>query len=288
MSKLWICGICQNNYDDIVEIFEPLKDLNLNSLWVDGGSTDGTIQVLEDYGAEIVHRKWTNDHDFQMNEYMRAGIIKHGDWIMQMDTSERIHIDFIDKLNGGMLDNFEKQRINTVYQRSKPLLFRYYDDMIFLGSPHWGIVGERDVRVRINEFDGFQEDITYFWSNRDNINKWITNGIKYYYVYGRSNHMRLIYHPANYPGSPPNIIDQHEANRMRFRDYCRDGLNFRLDGSIDEIMEPFDAYLKADNFTEEFIKFMNYEKVIANYYRYIQGEDQQNIYNTQNSWKFSI
>lgn len=287
MPRLWICGICQNNEKDLRAIFEPLnafmQEGRLGGFWIDGGSSeDYTINALMRHGIQWISRKWTNDHDFSMNEYLRHPMIKHGDWIIQCDTSERIHPDFISKLLDKMLDNFEQQGINTVYQRSKPLLFRKHDDQFFLGTPHWGLQGQRQHAVDISKFDAFENDETYFWSNRDDINKWITNGMKYYYVYGRSNHMWLVYSPANYPGTTQQFIHQHERKRMEFRDYCRHDLNLNMD-NLDGITQ----LLKSDNLPEKLIEFIKYEKVLANYYRYINGEEQQNIYDTQNQWEYS-
>lgn len=299
MPKLWICGICQNNEEELKEILAPFCyrlsnqiqsniPYALHTLWVDGGSTDGTLDTITRNSGYWCKRKWTNDHDFQMNAYLRSGHIQHGDWVIQLDTSERLNPDFITKLQSKMLSNFEQQHINTVYQRSKPILFKWHDDMIFYGSPHWGINGQRHQMVDIAKFDGFEDDRSYLWSLRDNINKWITNGIKYYLVYGRSNHMWLIYSPHNYPDSPRTLIQDHESTRHRFRKYCRTDLGLPMDSSASKIMAAFDDFLKVGDFSTEFIKFMNYEKVIANYYRYIAGEDQKEIFSTQNTWQFRI
>jgi len=288
MSKLWLCGICQDNEKEVNELLDMAsgRKTDCQLLFIDGGSKDETIKTIMDWGGLILRRKWTNDHDFQMNTYIRSGLIEHGDWIIQIDMSERIHPDFIDRLNNGMLENFEKQGINTVYQRSKVLLFKYYDDQIYSGNPHWGIIGQRQHMVDISKFDGFEDDKTYFWSLRDNINKWIVNGIKYYLVYGRSNHMSLVYHPSNYPQSSPNLIQEHEQNRQRFRNYCRTILKLDFNSGAKKLLESFDTYLKEENFDKDFIEFMNYEKTIANYYRYLMGEDQKIIFNTQNTWQF--
>ena len=111
--------------------------------------------------------------------------------------------------------------------------------------------------------------------------------MKYYYVYGRSNHMWLVYNQANYPGSTNNLIHEHEATRLQFRDYCRGELGLDMN-NLDDITR-FMTNSKDTSIEllpAKFKEFMNYEKVIANYYRYINGEDQQTIYDTQNTWKF--
>ncbi len=296
MKRLWICGICQNNADELREILAPLynllahrqkKEYALGTIWVDGHSLDDSRSIIEQHCGYYLQRYWTNDHDFQMNVYLRERLINHGDWVLQLDTSERISPEFIERLQDVMLNNFEEQGINTVYQRSKPLMYKWHDDMIYSGSPHWGIQNQRPHAVDISKFDGFDDDKTYVWSLRDDINKWILNGIKYYLVYGRSNHMWLIYNPANYPGSIRNLIQEHEAMRLKFRDYCRNTLGISLDCVPTKIMREFDTFLKTERYHQEFIDFMNYEKIIANYYRYIvKKEDQKVIYDTQNEWKF--
>jgi glycosyltransferase involved in cell wall biosynthesis len=285
MPRLWICGIMQNNANEVRDILEPLEPFleanKLGAFWIDGGSTDQSIEEVVGWGGCVKVRRWTNDHDFQMNEYLRDPRIKHGDWVIQCDTSERIHPEFIEKLLDVMLDNFEKQGINTVYQRSKPMLFRKFDDQFFMGTPHWGLQGQRQQAVDIAKFDGFEDDKTYCWSNRDDINKWILNGIKYYYCYGRSNHMWLVYNPANYPGTTDSLIQQHEARRQAFRHYCRTELGLPMDNT-----DALKVLMKSQELPEKLVEFIKYEKVLANYYRYVNGEDQQVIYDTQNSWKF--
>jgi glycosyltransferase involved in cell wall biosynthesis len=285
MSKLWIAGICQNNAKELRELLSPISfcfNDECGSIFVDGGSTDDTVATIARDGGIVLQRKWTNDHDFQMNEYMRSGHIQHGDWVLQIDTSERIHPHFIQKLKAILIPNFERQNINTVYQRSKPLLFRYHDDQFYLGSPHWGIQNMRSQVVDISKFDGFQDDKTYIWSTRDDINKWVMNGMKYYLVYGRSNHMWLVYNHANYPGTTEKLIWEHELKRHEFRDYCRKNLKIDI-SNLDAFTEVLKSGPNAD-----LIGFMNYEKVIANYYRFVVlGEDQKKIYDTQKEWRYS-
>jgi len=168
------------------------------------------------------------------------------------------------------------------------MLFKFHDDQIFSGSPHWGIMNVRRHVVDISTFKGFEDDKTYFWSTRVTNERWIENGFKYYYVYGRSNHMWLVYNAANYPGTTDQLIHNHEIKRHQFRQYCREKLGLSITQDAAVSLDAFNEFLQQHNFDKEFIDFMNYEKVIANYYRYmILGDDIDEIKKTENSWKYT-
>ena len=284
---LWLCGITQNQRDNIDELTKDVWDLVDGLVWVDHGSDDGTLELLEDRkkDGEIIPKKWINAHDISMNGFLLEGPIQHGDWVFIIDSQERINPQFVLRLTSGMLKNFEDQQINTVYQRSKPLLFKFHDDQMFAGSPHWGISGMRNYMVDISKFDGFADDKDYVWSKRDDINKWITNGIKYYYIYGRSNHLWLVYGKQ-----PQDVIARQEGLRHDFRHYCRHELNLPLVGSNNDILKALETFmLENDPLPPKFIDFMKKEKVIANFYRYVvRKEDQKYIYDTQDSWVFDM
>lgn len=279
MSKLWLCGICQNNLKDIDELTKNTAHIVDGLVWFDHYSTDGTYELLKERcGLGLIAQGIFNkDHSWSMNGYLKNGVIKHGDWVIQIDTSERIHPDFLHKLKNGMLNNLEEASINIVFQRSKPIMFKYHDTQFFAGTPHWGLQGMMPYIAKINEFDGYQDDKTYYWSLRDDINKWIVNGIKYYLTYPISNHIWLVYGKET-----EDSKIKREQQRYRFRGYCRKTLGFNIE-NVNDIK----AYLEKGEFTKEFIDYMNSEKIIANYYRYINGENQQVIYDTQNQWKFN-
>lgn len=281
MAKLWLCGICQNNLQDIDELTKDTYNIVDGLVWFDHYSTDGTYELLKERRGlgHIAQGTFNKDHSWSMNGYLKNGTIKHGDWVMQIDTSERVHPDFLTRLKNGMLDNLEKGSINIVFQRSKPILFKYYDIQYFAGSPHWGLQNMMPYLAKINEFDGYKDDKTYYWSLRDDINKWIVNGIKYYLTYPVSNHMWLIYGKDG-----DKVIHAHEAKRQLFRNYCRHQLKLNIDNTND-----ITTFMKDNcrNLPKEFIEHMNHEKVVANYYRYVNGENQQAIYDSQNTWKYS-
>ena len=67
--KLWLCGITQNRRNDIDEMTKDIMGCFDGLIFVDAYSDDGTYELLESRKKEgtIIQRKWTNDHDTQMN-----------------------------------------------------------------------------------------------------------------------------------------------------------------------------------------------------------------------------
>ena len=287
---LWVAGITQNQEQNILELITTFggTDDKVGTVWVDGGSTDDTVKVIEDWKNGIVlNRKWTNDHDFQMNVLLRdkESPIKHGDWVFIIDSQERIAKKFMDKLKNGWLDEMDKAGYKTIYQRSKPILFKYHDDQLFMGSPHWGLSAQRQPMLDIAKSMPDYKDEDYIWSQRNDKEKWILNGFKYYYVYGRSNHCWLVYDPRRHDSFTQQSAPQHEAMRLAFRDYCSDELGLTRGDS-----KSFDSFLEAHPaapYPEKFIDYIEKEEILKNYFRYtILGESEKDIYDTQHDWSF--
>lgn len=77
--------ICKNNINSIEMCLKSLKDVVDEIVVVDGGSTDGTVEILEKYNCKIMMNK-----DWQGYSYQRNLAIKHskGDWILKLDSDE--------------------------------------------------------------------------------------------------------------------------------------------------------------------------------------------------------
>jgi len=274
--KIYLCAITQNEKENMDELTREIHEDLDGLIIVDGGSTDGTKELMEKRKGDgaVIHRKWTNDHDFQMNEFLRQGPMKNGDWFILRDSTERLTPDFTGKVHD-VCQKFDKMGIQTVYESSKILMARYYDDQFFLGSPHWGLQGQRKHIIRLRDVEGFEDPLSYGSTVRHlkrSKDHCFSHQLKYYYVYGRSNHMLL--------GNEDNQNEyvRKETQRQKFRKICEE--KYKLNYTIKDLKD----FLKTDAWKKdkEFIEIMNDEHILTRFYRHaILNEDTDHINSTQ-------
>ncbi|MFC1521504.1 glycosyltransferase family 2 protein [Elusimicrobiota bacterium] len=99
-NKLTVVVIATNEEKDIGQCLRSVKPLGCRILVVDGGSTDSTIRIAEDLGAEIAHRKFD---DFLSQRRYALDLVKT-EWVLSLDADE--HIDT--ELNAQILSSIEK------------------------------------------------------------------------------------------------------------------------------------------------------------------------------------
>ena len=259
--KIFLCGITHNDYQNIEEL-TSVYDCFDGLIFVDGGSTDGTKELLESRKREgsIIYRNWTNDHDFQMNEFLRQGPMKIGDWFLIRDSRERFNKDWIKDIKN-LISHLERNNIQSIYNYGKGFGFKYYDDMFFFGTPHWGLNGARQNYIDLSNFFD-EEKKEHTWRLKDGEgnraeSNFIDHFTKYYYVYGRSNHLLLGRE------SKTEEYQEHESNRQNFRLYCN---NLGLDFSLESLKN----YLAKGDWKKdkEFIFMFNKEPILKCFYRW--------------------
>jgi hypothetical protein len=98
----------------------------------------------------------------------------------------------------------------------------------------------------------------FAWEERPSQRKhYVDSDMKYYFVYGRSNHCVLHYYDN---GKTPEKYQQQEGIRQEFRSLCQDlGIKFNLDSLKD--------YWKNNTLDEKMKFFINNERLIRRFYR---------------------
>lgn len=260
--RVFLCGITQNEYKNI-EALTSVYDYFDGLIFVDGGSTDGTKELLESRKKQgsIIHRKWTNDHDFQMNEFLRQGPLKMGDWFVLRDSRERFNSNWVSNIRQ-IINEFNRVGIKSVYNYGKGFAFEYFDDMFFHGTPHWGLIGARPSGIDLsNHFDENKKEHT--WRLKDgeegdprDESYYIDHFFKYYFMYGRSNHLLLGRE------NDQKAFQEAETNRINFRNYAnRLGIDFNKESMLNYLSS------RKWQYDEQFKSMFNKEDILKDFYR---------------------
>ncbi|MBA4407424.1 hypothetical protein C0389_09125 [bacterium] len=87
MSKLTLSMIVKNEEKHLRDCLISVKDVVDEIVLVDTGSTDNTIKIAEEYGANIYNFPWVNDFSAARNFALGKST---GDWILYLDADERL------------------------------------------------------------------------------------------------------------------------------------------------------------------------------------------------------
>ena len=156
MNKLFCCGICSTEEDKILQIIESVKNYVDGFVWcVDSNpASDLTAQLLENYADEgkIIRHPWQNAHDWQANEWLHSGVIKPGDWVLMVDSSEIPQPSWIKGLRKN-IEELEAQGLSALYASGRPYLFKFDEYLFFHGTPHWGLCGFTGKAAQLSDDD---------------------------------------------------------------------------------------------------------------------------------------
>ncbi|MFA6412080.1 MAG: glycosyltransferase [Syntrophales bacterium] len=79
--------IVKNEEKCLARCLDSVKDHVDEIIIIDTGSTDGTIEIAESYGARIYHYPWENDFSKHRNQSLSYAT---GNWIFQLDADEEL------------------------------------------------------------------------------------------------------------------------------------------------------------------------------------------------------
>lgn len=201
--RLSVAIVCKNNESTIARTLESVARLVRETggeiVAIDSGSTDGTIGLLERYGARVIRSEWKG-HIATKNMAMEAC---GGDWVLSLDSDESVEpelersiAEFLRTLParaGGSVGNPSARaegsvsgaRVNRkVYYRGKPLNYVWQPEwrlrLVRRGSAAWGGLDPHDVlalkdrrgaivdlagTLRHDSFETFAEHLRKQWGH---------------------------------------------------------------------------------------------------------------------------
>jgi glycosyltransferase involved in cell wall biosynthesis len=277
MPKLFLCGITQNQKQNIDELTKDVYKLFDGLIFVDHFSKDGTSEILAFRRGlgEIIQRPWRQAHDHSMNEFLYAGIMKEGDWFVLRDSSERLNPEWVAQIKSTLIPELEKRQCDTLYQRGKVLLARYHFDLFFYGTPHWGLQGQKTKAIDVGTNDE-SNDIKYAYSTRNLRTKeeWIRQDIKYL-LYARSNQNALVFKSLD-------TFKHYESRRKALRDHCLDS---GIGVSVESLITHFKTVPKLETI---FLDECKDHILWRNFYRFYRlGHSGDEIEKTQDKWQLT-
>jgi glycosyltransferase involved in cell wall biosynthesis len=280
--SLWLHLLTHNCVKDVEELTADTWQLFDGIIAQDHNSDDGTFEVLQSRvrAGKILQHRWLNDFSLARNLCLRDGTIKEGDWVFILDAPERVNPDFLIRLRTELFDAFAANKIRTVYQRSKPVLFMYHRDITFLFNPHTSLHNALPQVIDLSGNEEFKDDKAWVWSLRNPEESWIK--ASRYYFFSNSNHCQLVYEPQRFPNDvrAQFLAHDHAQIRFNFFEYCRKELGFEADeGTMKIYMHNPTSWPKM------FVEFVEYEKILKSFFRYyVLNQDFATIYATENQW----
>ncbi len=94
-QTLSLCMIVKNEEKFLDECLKSVRNVVDQMVIVDTGSSDRTIEIARNYGAEVYKYQWRDDFAAARNESIKYAA---GDWILWMDADERLKPDSIPEL----------------------------------------------------------------------------------------------------------------------------------------------------------------------------------------------
>ncbi|HUA69281.1 MAG TPA: glycosyltransferase [Candidatus Saccharimonadales bacterium] len=93
--SLSVCLIVKNEEKFLGQCLKSVRNLASQIVIVDTGSTDGTVKIAKEFGAEVYSITWNDDFSAARNAALEHAT---GDWILMLDADEELPADQHGKL----------------------------------------------------------------------------------------------------------------------------------------------------------------------------------------------
>ncbi len=139
--RLSICLITKNEEKFLAQCLNSVRGLGAQIIIADTGSTDRTIEIANEYGAEVHSVKWTDDFAAARNAALAHAT---GDWVLMLDADEELpseqHAKLLAHLKEANAIAFRLPLVNVGQENEGrsfvPRLFRNSPGVFFHGRIH--------------------------------------------------------------------------------------------------------------------------------------------------------
>jgi glycosyltransferase involved in cell wall biosynthesis len=141
MPKLSLCMIVKNEAANLPNCLNSVKGIVDETIIMDTGSTDETIDIARSYGAKVFSFDWTGNYSEARNAALQQAT---GDWILSLDADEELNGAIIPKIYEAMekeenlVINFLRHEIGAEQSPYSLVsrLFRSHPKIIFTRPYH--------------------------------------------------------------------------------------------------------------------------------------------------------
>ena len=142
-ATISLCMIVKNEQQFLRQCLESVVDLVDEIILVDTGSTDDTVKIGQEYGAEIIEINWPHDFSVARNESIRYAT---SDWILALDADEQLDSDDKDHLlefiQDGTKDVGLFQIYNYIQKNNRALYQLSYGVRLFKNKKGYSYQGQ--------------------------------------------------------------------------------------------------------------------------------------------------
>ncbi len=139
--RLSICLIVKNEERFLAQCLKSVRDIATQLIVVDTGSTDRTVEIAKEFGAEIYTNEWNDDFAAARNAALEHAT---GDWILILDADEELparqHAKLFADLKSSSVLAYRLPLVNTGLeaqgQSFVPRLWRNMPGAFYAGRIH--------------------------------------------------------------------------------------------------------------------------------------------------------
>ena len=151
--RLSVCLIAKNEEKFLGKCLESVRGLASQIVVVDTGSTDRTVEIAKEHGAEIHEFKWCDDFSAARNSVLEHAT---GDWILFLDADEELSPNsretILQEIRSTKTIGYRLPIVDEGREAEGcsyvPRLFRNAPGLFFVGRVHEQVFSSLEVRSR--------------------------------------------------------------------------------------------------------------------------------------------